>query len=888
MSTVRLVIFMSHKKLYILDVSSYIFRAYFALPPMSNSAGEPTGALYGFIRSIIKLFKDFSPDHIVAVFDGPDNKKNRREIYAEYKANRIQDNADLPEQMEKAKIFCELLGITHVEIDGVEADDTMGSIALWAEKEGIDVLLCTSDKDLCQLVSKKIHVLNTWKDNLVLDAKKVEEVYGLPPKQIVDLLAIMGDTSDNIPGVKGFGPKTTVPLLQTYGSLENLLEHADEVKGKKSQLLKDEADIARLSKQLATIDTTLKFPHGEQFFVLQNPDVAGLKEFYLTNGFNTLVKELETKFEPEEEEAVNYTLVDDQGGLEKLIQKLQKADEICFDLETTHLRPMVARPVGIGFCIKKAEAYYVPVNGNLGKQALEQLKPLFETKAFFGHNAKYDAHVLANVGIEVKHLSFDTILASYLLNSSNRRHSLDHLSMHYFGKVKTPIKDLIGSGKKQLSMADIPIQKVSDYCCEDVDYTFRLKQILAKELHARKVEKLLFELELPLSLVLMKMERAGVYLEASHLEKLGVKLNASIEKHEKQIYKLAGEHFNINSPKQLATILFEKLGIKPLKKTTTGFSTRAEVLEQLANEYPIAEEILVYRGLEKLRSTYVETLPNEIDPNTKRIHPTFNQFVAATGRLACQDPNLQNIPVRSPEGREIRAAFHPQKKGWSYLAADYSQIELRLLAHLSSDPKLLEAFNAGEDIHAYTAGLMFGVQQVTKEQRRQAKAINFGIIYGQQAYGLSQELGITIHDAAEFIEAYYQRYPKVFEYLKQCVESARKTGKSVTMSGREREIPEIISSNSIARNAAERLAVNTPLQGTAADLIKYAMLNIERHLESMESFLILQVHDELIFEAPDSELPSLQKIVKEEMEGVFSLKVPLVVDINIGKNWAEC
>ncbi len=885
------------KKLYILDVSGYIFRAYYALPPMTSPEGESTNGLFGFIRSILKLFKEFAPDHIVAVFDGPDNKKQRKEIYDKYKANRVRLHEDLPEQIARAKEFCELIGIPHIEVPGVEADDTMGSIAIWAASQSSEVYLCTTDKDFAQLVNNQIFILNTWKDNLLVDRKKVEELYGVPPEQIIDLLAIMGDSSDNIPGLKGFGPKTTVPLLKEFGSLENLLDNPDKVKGaKKQETLREEADIARMSKRLATIYTDVPFPKETSFLTKAAPDIAQLKAFYMKMGFNNLAKELDPSLQKtESEEETAYHLIDNEKGLQELIAYLNTHKEISFDVETTNVRPLLAELVGIGFSVKKGEGFYVPLNGELGKKrVLEAVKPLFTNPhiGFFGHNAKYDIHVLANYGIWVKNLCFDTILASYLLNSASRRHSLDTLALQYFGKVKTPIKELIGSGKKEITMDLVPIQTVADYCCEDVDYTLRVKDLLEKQIAVRKLDKLLFDIELPLTGVLTKMERAGMYLDKEVLQTFSKELVIEIAQAEKEIYELAGEEFNISSPKQLSTVLFEKMGIKPLKKTATGLSTRAEVLEELACEHPIAEKILLYRSLEKLRSTYVDTLPLEVHPQTGRIHPTFNQFVAATGRLACQDPNLQNIPVRTKLGRRIRAAFKPQKEGWSYLSADYSQVELRLLAHLSEDPNLIQAFNQGDDIHAYTASLVFDtpLEKVSSTQRHQAKAINFGIIYGQQAYGLSKELGIDMKSAAAFIKSYFERYPRVFEYVDACIKQARTTGKSVTMSGREREIPEINSSNGMIRTAAERLAVNTPLQGSAADMIKLAMLEIDRLLttQKIESYMVLQIHDELIFEVPNEEMEALIPLVRTAMEGVFSLKVPLIVDVAVGKNWAEC
>ena len=881
------------KKLYLLDVSGFIFRAYFALPPMNNPKGEPTHALFGFIRSVLKLFKDFSPEHIVAVYDGPDNKKQRQELYEHYKANRTREYADLPEQIERAREFCTLMGIAQIEVPGVEADDAMGSIATWAAQAGLEVYLCTSDKDLCQLVNDHVFVLNPWKENLIIDATQVEEIYGVPPSQIVDLLAIMGDSSDNIPGLSGFGPKTAVPLLKEFGSLENILASPEKVKGaKKQETLRAEAQTALLSKRLATIYTDVDFFKDPRFFATGKPEVAPLKAFYLDMGFSSLARELDALFRVEEKTI--YLLVDTPLGLHELIHKLKQASEIAWDVQATSARPAAADLVGLGFSIEEGEAYYVPVNGELGASVvLHALKPLFEDPnlRFICHNAKYAIHILANVGIQTPNVVFDTILASYLLNSSSRRYSLDHLALQYFGKVKTPLKGLTGTGKKEISIEQVSIAEVCHFSGQNADYSLRLKRVLSPEIAKRGLEPILFDLELPLSKVLFKMERTGVYLDAALIESFSHEVARDLHQTQLEIYALAHEEFNISSPKQLSIILFEKMGIKPIKKTATGHSTNADVLEVLAADHPIAAQLLKFRSLEKLRSTYLETLPHEINPRTGRIHPTFNQFVAATGRLACQDPNLQNIPVRTPQGKRIREAFCPPK-GWSYLAADYSQIELRLLAHLSGDERLIEAFQAGEDIHTYTASLVFGIplQQVSSTQRHQAKAINFGIIYGQQAYGLSQELGIDVKEALTFIENYFTRYPRVLEFVNTCIETARKEGKAITMIGREREIPEIQSTNTILRNAAERLAVNTPLQGSAADLIKLAMLEIDTLLKQnkMESKMVLQIHDELIFEAPDEELEQLQPLVKKGMEGVFSLKVPLVIDVNVGKNWAEC
>lgn len=876
------------KKLYILDLSGFIFRAYFALPPMTNRQGASTNALFGFIRSVIKLFKDFAPEHIVAVLDGPDNKKQRKEIYEKYKSHRVTIAADLPEQIQEAKKFCALAGIATVEISGVEADDTIGSIATWAAQQEMDVCICTSDKDLAQLVNDKIYLLNPWKENLVIDRQKVEELFGVPPHQIIDLLALMGDASDNIPGVKGFGPKTAVELLKEFGSLDNLLANLDKVKGeKKKSCLTEQKEMALLSYRLATIHTNVDFPKNSSCFKKLSSDVEGLRTFYQAMDFASLLKEMESItgiIESSAQEITSYHIVETEKQLSELIEKLQTAKEICLHV----------LPVGFSFALEEKVAYYLPLNGPLEEAAVfSSMKSLLENPHlhFFGHNSKLDWHVLKNWGLELK-ISFDTLIASYLLHSASRSHSLETLVLNHFGKSLPPIKSLIGTGKKEIPLREVPIPQVAAFCCERVDYTFRLKKPLSEQLEKRKLQALFYELEMPLLHVLAKMEHRGIYLDREYLKKLSVEITEEIQALENQIFALSGEQFNLNSPKQLSTILFEKLGIPPLKKTATGLSTRADVLESLAPCHPIVQKIIDYRLVEKLRSTYVDALPDYISPKTQRIHPTFNQGGAATGRLSCQDPNLQNIPVRSEAGRKVRAAFHPERCGWHFLAADYSQIELRLLAHLSNDANLITAFQSGEDIHTYTASLVFNIPlaSVTKEMRFRAKAINFGIIYGQQAYGLSQELGVDIAQASAFINAYFERYPSVAHFLQKSIQQAKETGKTVTMLGREREIPEIHSMNASIRQAAERLAMNTPLQGSAADLIKKAMLLIDAELveREMESFAILQIHDELIFEVPDREVALMSQLVKKHMEGVFSLRVPLVVNVVLGKNWAEC
>lgn len=886
------------KKLYVLDGTGYIFRSYYALQGMTDAQGKATNALFGFIRGILKLIKDYQPEHLVAVFDDKDNKKSRTDIYAGYKANRSAAPDDLIHQMQWAKDFCALYGISTLSIPGVEADDTMATAARWAGERGWEVYLITSDKDLFQMVNDKTFILQTFKDNLIIDAQKVQEIFGVEPQQIVDYLALTGDASDNVPGVPGIGGKTAASLLNEFHTLEQLYSSLEKVSGKKrQQALQDNQELAFLSKKLVQVDKGVDIPDSEEFFLRKELNIKELQSFYSDRNFRSLLADLSKEGEKTESlpKNENYLLVDSEEALEDLRKRLKEAKEICFDTETTSLRPTQAELVGIGFCIESGVAYYLPVNGHLGlKRVVDFVKPIFAdpAHAFFGHNAKYDLHVLLNCGIAVANLGWDTILASYLLNSHSHRHSLDQLCLQYFDKVKIATEELIGKGRKQITMDQVPIEKVCHYCCEDVDYTFRLKQVLMKEMQERKLLPLLLNLELPLTKILFKMERHGIFADRDFLNTLSAYMKEKTERIAEEIQELAGEQFNVNSTKQLAAILFGKMGIHPPKKTATGYSTDAEVLELLAHQHPIAQKILEYRVLEKLRTTYAESLPQEINPKTGKIHCTFNQSVAATGRLSCQDPNLQNIPVRSHEGRKIREAFRPEKSNWSYLAADYSQIELRLLAHLSEDPKLVAAFKEGRDVHVATAAEIFGIspQEVTKEQRDQAKTVNFGIIYGQQAFGLSRQLNIPVRTASAFIDTYFAKYQKVGAFIEACKEHARKTGKSATMTGRERIIPDITARNPILRAAAERLAVNTPLQGTAADLIKLAMLEVDKQLQKqqMAGYLVLQIHDELILELPDHETITMESLVKKAMEGVFDLKVPLVVDIMIGKNWKEC
>jgi DNA polymerase-1 len=886
--------------LFLIDASGYLYRSYHAIRGMTNARGESTNALFGFIRSLQKLIKDFSPEHLVAVFDGPRSLEKRSALYSAYKAHRKEMPGDLRYQIQWAKEYCHLMGLPQLTVEGVEADDTLGSVACWAEQEGCRVYLCTSDKDMAQLVTDRISILNTFKENQILGPREVEQIYGVPPKLMVDWLAITGDASDNVPGLPGFGPKTATALLQQFGSLEALLAQPEKLAGKKRETVQQEAQKVLLSRQLVTIDTQVPFPRDREFFKIVGPDVPRLREFYAQMNFNSLLRELSDVVQHQADAAdaahdVQYHLIDEEAALEQLVRSLSQAAKICVDTETTGVRPLCATLVGIGLGVRPGEAWYIPTNGVLGlSKVCEALNPLFANPniEFYGHNLKYDLQVLNSVGLRMPHICFDTLLAAYILNSHQRRYALDDLALEIFGKKMIAIEELIGKGRHQVTMAEVPIPKVQAYCGEDVDYTCRLHEVLSKALEERGLQRVYYDIELPLLPVLARMERQGIFLDAPRLKAMGEQINAQIMQAAEEIYAMVGERFNLNSPKQLSEILFTKMGIKPPRKTATGHSTSADVLESLAEDYPLARKMLEYRSLEKLRSTYIDALPSEINSNTGRIHPNFNQSVAATGRLACQDPNLQNIPVKTVVGRKIRAAFRPQQEGWSFLAADYSQIELRLLAHFSEDPQLLEAFHREQDVHAHTASIVFGIAltDVSYEHRQQAKAVNFGVIYGQQAFGLGRELGIDVKSASQFIDLYFKRYPNVRGYVNTCIEQARISGRAVTMTGRERLIPEITSQNSHLRSAAERLAINTPLQGSAADLIKMAMITLDRLLieRGLRAKMILQIHDELLFEVPDEEIPTVTDLVKEVMEGVVSLRVPLVVDIKVGKNWEEC
>lgn len=887
------------EKIFILDSLGYLFRSYYAIRNLSRKTGESTNALYGFVRAILKIKKDFAPTHLVAVFDGPNNTKKRAAIYPEYKANRQSPPEDLPHQFEWAYQFCELANIPRIRLDEVEADDAMATIALWAASKGAKAYICTSDKDLFQLVSENISILNTNKNNLIYDAQGVKDHFGVWPSQILDYLSIIGDASDNIPGIQSFGPKTAQTLLEKAETLDAIIKDpAAYLNEKKQEVFSSQLDQLKISRQLITLFTNIEVPKEADFYKLQEPDSKSLMLFYEDMSFNTLLKEHSTQLTQKEKPSVpkiETKVIQDLDLLKSLVEELSKQKEICIDTETTGLNRLQDEIIGIGIGYGPQQIWYIPLNGRLAsKDVFNIIRPLFENPkvGFYGHHLKYDLHLFLNHDIEIANVVGDTMLMSYLLTPHLRQHSLDDLSLTHFNHQKISIKELIGTGKNQKSMADVPIEQVAPYCGEDIWMTFCLKELFEQELEENKLMEVYQKIELPLIKVLLKMERSGIYVDTEELNRMKLELTTDLSQLEEETYALAGEKFNLKSPKQLGKVLYQKLEITPLKKTKTGYSTNAETLELLQDTHPIIGKILHFRLLEKLRSTYVESLVHEVDPKTARIHCNFNQTITATGRLSCQNPNLQNIPIRTQEGKKIRAAFMPQKEGWTFLAADYSQIELRLLAHFSEDPILLETFRNNEDVHAQTASKIFNIplDKVTKEERSLAKAVNFGIIYGQQAFGLSKQLKISVSEAKTFIQSYFNRYQRVRDYLESTKEEAHTKGYTETLFGRRRPIPEIKSSNKLLKHAAERLAVNSPIQGTNADIIKLAMIQIETFLEttSKKSLMLLQIHDELLFEVNNQELEDIKGVVQKEMERVIELKVPLTVDIKIGKNWKEC
>ena len=889
------------KSLVLIDGSSYLYRAFYALPGLTAPSGQPTGAIYGVLTMLHKLIKDERPNLLGIVFDAP-GKTFRHELFPEYKANRARTPEDLIIQIEPLLAAIENLGLPLIRVNGVEADDVIGTLAKEAEQRGMNTLIATSDKDFTQLVSDKITLLDTMKNRLT-DRSGVIEKFGLPPEQIIDFLTLSGDASDNIPGVPTVGPKTAVKWLQQYSSLAGVIEHAEEISGKVGEALRESIPRLNLYQQLATIDCSLELDCMVDDLVIRESKDDELFAQFKNLGLHALIKQFSI------EEPITKTRRDTvyQGILTKkefaaLLDRLSRAEVTAIDTETTSLNYMQAEIVGISVAIVSNEAYYIPlmheydgVPNQLDREyVLQKLKPWLEDKEAkkIGHNLKYDSHIFANHGIELNGTDFDSMLESYVLNSTATRHNLNAVAKRYLNLDTTSYEDVAGKGAKQIGFNQVSLEDAIHYAAEDADVSFQLHQTLhPKLMEINSLAKLYTDIEAPLLKVLQTIERNGVLIDESMLQKQSDQFAITLKELESKAYSLAGAEFNLNSPKQLQEILYDKLSLPILKKTPKGQPSTAEsVLQRLAEDFPIVQTILNYRTTAKLKTTYTDKLPLMVNQDTGRVHTSYHQAVTATGRLSSSDPNLQNIPIRTVEGRRIRQAFIAPK-GFQILAADYSQIELRIMAHNSQDPGLLDAFQAGLDIHQATAAEIFAVdlQSVSAEQRRSAKAINFGLIYGMSAFGLTRQLGITRGDAQEYIELYFARYPKVKEYMDAIRNQARESGFVETVFGRRLYLPDIDSRNYQRRQYAERSAINAPMQGTAADIIKKAMIDLEQRLvaESINAKIIMQVHDELVLEVEDSSVGAVSEFVTEAMGKAADLDVALKVDLGVGENWDQ-
>lgn len=907
--------------LYLIDGSSYLYRAYFAIKRLSSPSGFPTNAIYGFTQMLLKLLKDHKPEHLAMVFDAG-RVTFRTELYPAYKANRAEMPDDLRQQLEPIRDLVRAFNIPVVELPGFEADDLIGTLAARWEAEGGKVVVVTGDKDLMQIVTGRTTLLDTMK-NVASDIPQVHERFGVGPEQVIDILGLAGDSSDNIPGVPGIGEKTAIKLVQQFGSMDALLERASEVPGKTGERLREFADQARLSRTLATIIRDVPYDLNPEELTAREPDTPRLNDLFREYGFHTLIKELTAQATLQ---ADRYHCLQTPEQLESLARRLEATQAFAFDTETTGLDPRTASLVGISIALEPHEAFYIPVGhrssspspvatpegdlfsfaetvtetrvsllpGQLHDNAvLDRLRPVFANPAIrkVGQNLKFDLQVLATAGIEVQGSWCDTMLCSYLLNPSRGGHGLDALAQEHLNHKMISYDEVTGSGRNRINFSEVGLEAATRYAAEDADATWLLHEKLLPLVRENGMDDLLFNLEMPLMLILSAMEQHGVLLDRDYLRRMGADFGGRMAELEKRIIELAGTPFNLNSPKQLEEVLFDRLGLKAGKKTKgkTGRSTDNEVLSGLAEDNEIVRLLLDYRGLAKLKSTYADALARLADENG-RVHTCYNQAVTSTGRLSSSDPNLQNIPIRTEEGRRIREAFIAPA-GSVILAADYSQVELRVLAHLSGDPVFCQAFSNDEDIHTRTASEIFSLfpEFVTSEMRRQAKTINFGVIYGQGAFSLAKQLGVARNVAEEFITAYKERHSGAMGFLDRCVQTAREQGYVTTILGRKLPIADIDSSNGNLRSYAERNAINYPIQGSAADIIKQAMLGVDRAIraEGLKSRLIMQVHDELVFEVPEAELEQMKLLVEREMSQAVSLKVPLKVDMNWGKNWSE-
>ncbi len=887
------------KQLFLIDGSSFIFRAYHATERsrMSNSKGLPTNAIYVFTNMIQKLLRELKPDYLVMVWDAP-GKTLREEKYTEYKATRKATPEPLLPQFEYIRKLVDAFKIAALEKEGYEADDVIATIAeQYRGQKDMEVVIVSGDKDMGQLLDANITMLDTMKEKETTP-ETILEKWGLKPTQLIDLFALLGDTSDNVPGVKGIGDKSAPGLVAQFGSLDGIYQNLDKVPENIRAKLEAQKEQAYLSRELIELEKKVPLEFKLDDFKIPEPDREKLAELFRELEFHKLLSEYSRQSAAVNREA--YQLVTQSAELEKLARELEQKGLFAFDIETTSKDPMKAEPVGFSFATAEGRAFYLPFGhrGVLGqdqlsqKQVFDLIQPLLESEKIkkIGQNIKYDYSVLKLAGLEPAGYHFDTMIASYLLNPRRRTHNLTDLALEHFGHKMITFQDIAGKGKNQKLFSEIDLDTACKYSGEDADITLRLFHKFAPELKENGLDRLYYELELPLATVLARMQMHGVKIDGSKLSALSKELSAREETIKKEIFEIAKGEFNIDSPKQLSEVLFSRLNLPTKKKTKTGFSTNVDVLNELAAIHPLPKKIIEYRTLAKLRSTYTDALVALIDPKTGRLHTSYNQTVTSTGRLSSSDPNLQNIPTRTPEGRKIREVFIAEK-GFSLLSADYSQIELRVLAHLSGEPALLESFEKGEDIHRRTAMEVFGVKadQVNSELRRRAKVINFGVLYGMSDFGLSQELNIDVREAKTYIEHYFERYPRVREFLDEVLAEAREKMAIRTLLGRLCRFPDINSDNQIIRKAAEREAINAPMQGSAADIIKVAMIKIDRLLDErkMKSRMIMQVHDELVFEAADAELEELKKLVTREMESAAQLKVPLKVDLGVGHNWVE-
>jgi len=904
------------KPLILIDGSSWLFRAYHALPPLANSKGQPTGMVYGFGNMLRKLMKDYEPERIAIVFDPP-GPTFRHERYAEYKANRQETPEDLTAQFPFVREMVEGLRLPLLQVDGVEADDVIGTLALDAAKRGIPVLIVTGDKDMAQLVDDRVKLLDTMKGR-TLDAAAVVEKFGIPPERIVEYLALVGDTSDNIPGVPLVGPKTAAKWLNQYGSLDRLVAQAGDVPGKAGENLRASLGQIPLARELATIRCDVALPLTLDDLVPGAPDTAKLAALYRRMEFRKWVEEIEggradaqapaTDAGPATAAALppsaptRHEIVADMAALENLLQRLAEAPLICLDTETDALDSMRAGLVGLSFAVEPGHGWYVPLaHDYLGAPAqlpmrdvLARLKPVLEDprKPKLGQHIKYDLNVLHRHGIDVRGVKFDTMLESYVLDAANARHDMDSMAQQHLNHKTITFEEVAGKGKGQVSFNQVPVDRAAAYSAEDADITLRLHQVLYPRLEQTPSLKKVFEdIEMPLVPVLARVERNGVHVDARLLGRISHELGERMGVLQRQAWQEAGGEFNLGSPPQLQQILYEKLKLPVLAKTPKGQpSTGEDVLEELASQHALPRLILDWRALSKLRSTYAENLPLAVNPATGRIHTSYHQAVAATGRLSSQDPNLQNIPIRTEEGRRIRQAFTAEP-GKLLLSIDYSQIELRLMAHLSADPRLQLAFRAGQDVHQATAAEVFGLplDQVGADQRRAAKAINFGLIYGMSSFGLARQLAISRADAQTYMDTFFSRYPGVKAFMDGTREKARELGYVETMFGRRLYLKDIRSRNANQRQYAERTAINAPLQGSAADLIKLAMIDMQHYLDEKadDVSMIMQVHDELVFEGPEDRLRKLAPELADRMCRISNLTVPLVADWGVGSDWDQ-